>query len=505
MPRTIDQIKSPTGVLKLGLTALAVDQDVSCQFTRARLVTTTNTEDVPETGCAPATQIIKASSYALELNFLQDVSDPDGIIRWSWENDTNEAFFEFSPFGTGPGTVLIKGKTRVAALPIGGDVGPVLTTDTVTWPVTEKPEITDATTWPRPAKTRGRRTGGGVSGSASDTLRPTRGSWAAGVASGHDQHGPSPQSGGPGRRRAAVDLEAGPGSAPHPAAGVRHHPPVRLERPAPLQGVPVGPWVWATDGTGPHLIGTGAGGGATRPTSTSAGKADRPGAAPRRRRRGAWDAVLERADRWCPSCTTGRSRGCCVAKSNQIRLDVTAQDSASRVLDKVANDAEALERLDPKVVIDSADNASADIDKVIARTRALDGDTARVILEAQADKAQREVDALTLALGRVDGETATATLTARDMATADVERLQAELRDLDGKNVRFRVDAQGLDQIEETLGNLPGNIGGAASALRGMGPAPRGWPPGSPPPPSEPRSWPTTSRNRPARCRSWPA
>jgi hypothetical protein len=139
VPRVVNQIKSPTGVLKLGLTAVALDQDASCQFTHARLVTTANSQEIPETGCAPPSTTYSASSWALEVNFLQDYTEPTGIVLWSYDHDAETVFFELYPNGDVIGEVMFAGQCTVSALPIGGDVGPVLATDNATWPCPDKP------------------------------------------------------------------------------------------------------------------------------------------------------------------------------------------------------------------------------------------------------------------------------------------------------------------------------------------------------------------------------
>jgi hypothetical protein len=141
MTTTIDQIIPGTGTLKLGLTEAALTQDVTCQYTSARLVGSPNLQDVPATGCQPASQVPGATSWAFEINWLQDISDPTGLSMWAFGNDTKQAFFEFEPFGTGAGTVKLTGELRVVAGPIGGQVDVALQTDAVTWPVIGKPEV----------------------------------------------------------------------------------------------------------------------------------------------------------------------------------------------------------------------------------------------------------------------------------------------------------------------------------------------------------------------------
>ena len=50
-----------------------------------------------------------------------------------------------------------------------------------------------------------------------------------------------------------------------------------------------------------------------------------------------------------------------------IDIELEATDRASKAIDLVADNAEALERLDPQLVIDASDRASDDLDKVMAR------------------------------------------------------------------------------------------------------------------------------------------
>lgn len=155
-------------------------------------------------------------------------------------------------------------------------------------------------------------------------------------------------------------------------------------------------------------------------------------------------------------------------RSPQVSVDITAVDRASKVLDAVADNAEALEKLDPQLIIGASDRASDDLEKVMDRAEKLDAETATVILEAEASKAEGEIRTLQQHLGRVDGETATATIQAKDAASARLEKIQSQLRDLDGRTATVEVEARGAERLSSLVSSLPGTLGKAGQAASGM-------------------------------------
>jgi hypothetical protein len=78
----------------------------------------------------------------------------------------------------------------------------------------------------------------------------------------------------------------------------------------------------------------------------------------------------------------------------QVRIDLEANDRASRKIADVAADVADLEAADPTVTIDARDNASADVADVAAEVRELTALDAEVILKARVDAAKADLAAL---------------------------------------------------------------------------------------------------------------
>ena len=131
-----------------------------------------------------------------------------------------------------------------------------------------------------------------------------------------------------------------------------------------IQGVSPAGWVWVTTGTSgaPHP-----------PPQTWPDESD-DRSPPRHRRPGRLvQGDRPRRRRRAPPVRRGRIPGGAVmaGKSEQIRIDLTAQDNASRVIDKVADAAEDLEKLDPEVEVTAdASRAEADVESLGRRRRA---------------------------------------------------------------------------------------------------------------------------------------
>ncbi len=83
-----------------------------------------------------------------------------------------------------------------------------------------------------------------------------------------------------------------------------------------------------------------------------------------------------------------------MAKNEQIRIDLTAEDDASKVIDKVADAAADLEKQSPEIDITATDQASATIDAVAAEASALSKQDAEVVLRAKVDAAKADLKAL---------------------------------------------------------------------------------------------------------------
>lgn len=120
-----------------------------CQVTAGALTASpnVNTETIPATFCEPEQTLpqVGATSYSLELSFLQDPHIVDGISQFMFEHDAEEAWFYFGMDGDNPPKAV--GKLRLVAGTIGGDARTTLTAS-VSLPLEGKPDVCfgDATT-----------------------------------------------------------------------------------------------------------------------------------------------------------------------------------------------------------------------------------------------------------------------------------------------------------------------------------------------------------------------
>lgn len=129
-------ITDPCTAVSTGFTAF------TCQVTDGAINASPNvtTETVPATWCDPeeTVQNVGATSFTLDLTFLQDPDLVAGLSRFLFENDTAEAWFYLGLDGTDPPKAV--GKCRVVAGTIGGP-GRTTLTATVSLPITGKPMI----------------------------------------------------------------------------------------------------------------------------------------------------------------------------------------------------------------------------------------------------------------------------------------------------------------------------------------------------------------------------
>jgi hypothetical protein len=140
-----DSWMAPGG--KTAATAALADyeggKNFGCQITSGKLTASkqsTNTE-TPATFCAPGSNTAQAqlTSYALDLEFLQDATVRDGISAFLYENDAKEAFFLLSlRDGVEPPRAV--GRINLHAAGFGGAPRANLT-DTVSFDCKGKPDI----------------------------------------------------------------------------------------------------------------------------------------------------------------------------------------------------------------------------------------------------------------------------------------------------------------------------------------------------------------------------
>lgn len=120
--------------------------DASCQVTGAELQPTANVQDVPATFCNGAVQVPGASSFALRLAGLQDVTEAAGLSMFLYGADAKEGWVQVvgPAVGTaGAKLVTIEAHVTFLAANILGDAGTPLTFE-VTLPCRDKPAVTQS-------------------------------------------------------------------------------------------------------------------------------------------------------------------------------------------------------------------------------------------------------------------------------------------------------------------------------------------------------------------------
>lgn len=155
----------------------------------------------------------------------------------------------------------------------------------------------------------------------------------------------------------------------------------------------------------------------------------------------------------------------------QIRIDVTAEDDASKVLEAVADDAEALEKLTPEVQVGAdTDTALRGIRDVADEARELSGKDVEILLRAKIDDAKAGLKALKDDLNQVDDKArdtgqqldrmgGDGGLRTRGNAIAD---LTGPLGDASGAASDFAGVFDGLGDIAE---DIAGKVGVSAAAM----------------------------------------
>lgn len=131
-----------TSKLKNGTLTLGDDTEsfsAECQATNVRLVPEYETEDGVETLCGDREPDTLTETWTLEIEAIQDFTDPAGFQAWTWEHAGQVVPYSWKPNATGP---TFSGTVQVYALAVGGEVGARLTEST-SWPCLEKPTRTE--------------------------------------------------------------------------------------------------------------------------------------------------------------------------------------------------------------------------------------------------------------------------------------------------------------------------------------------------------------------------
>jgi hypothetical protein len=116
--------------------------DFTCQITSGSLVASPNVSDetVPATWCDPEQTLpmVGATSYELQIAYLQDPDVVDGLSQFLFEHDAEVAWFYMGLAGADPPKAT--GKIRLVSGAIGGEGRTTLTAE-ATLPVEGKPSV----------------------------------------------------------------------------------------------------------------------------------------------------------------------------------------------------------------------------------------------------------------------------------------------------------------------------------------------------------------------------
>lgn len=143
MARTVLRFNNPT--LKLADTeaGLSTGTAYECQVTSAVVTANPTFQEIPATGCAPATQSPGQTGYQLDVEWLQDWNAPaGGLSGYAFENDGAPKWIEIVPDVADP-TTKLTGQVYIVAGNFGGTFGDGSAgVSTATWPFVDKPVVT---------------------------------------------------------------------------------------------------------------------------------------------------------------------------------------------------------------------------------------------------------------------------------------------------------------------------------------------------------------------------
>lgn len=113
-----------------------------CQVTSVTLTPSAVTDTLPATLCQGESDTVKSSKWNLDLEVLQDWTDPDGVSFYLYDNDAERAFFSVSHSGaTAP---IATGEVTIQSGAFLGAASGALTA-TVSLPCVGKPVISKPT------------------------------------------------------------------------------------------------------------------------------------------------------------------------------------------------------------------------------------------------------------------------------------------------------------------------------------------------------------------------
>lgn len=124
-PRQTNVITAATVKFADDEAGLLAADSYECVTTGAGFTPSANMVEVPATGCAPKSQTAAASSWVLELGWLQDWQSPGGgLSGYMYENDALQKWVEITP--TTPDLPAATAKVTIVSGGIFGTFGEVL-------------------------------------------------------------------------------------------------------------------------------------------------------------------------------------------------------------------------------------------------------------------------------------------------------------------------------------------------------------------------------------------
>jgi len=131
------------GTLKLGPAPGPPANDFSTQASAVRLTPSVDTTDGTPTLATPDPAPLSEISWALNVDSIQDFTEPAGFVNYLMDNALDEQLFEWVP-DTADGAKYA-GTVQILPIEIGGDVAVQVVTS-VELPLVGAPTRTDGTT-----------------------------------------------------------------------------------------------------------------------------------------------------------------------------------------------------------------------------------------------------------------------------------------------------------------------------------------------------------------------
>ena len=157
-------------------------------------------------------------------------------------------------------------------------------------------------------------------------------------------------------------------------------------------------------------------------------------------------------------------------RRQDLETRLIAKDDASKVIDRVAGELDDLEKRDTSIDLTAEDHASDDVKSLSQLLAGLSDEDKTVVLNAKVSDAERNIDRILRSLrdvDKMDQQEIDVRVEMLGDVRAELDRVQTELRDLDGStaDVTVDVEARGLDGVMDKLESLPGLAGEVASSL----------------------------------------